>query len=68
MNKREQYMLSALRAIARYGKGAKVVLRPYMNEHKIKWNKDEDVKTWMKRIAEDAIEYAHSNTEKKEGK
>ena len=58
MNDRELYMLNALRAIASYGKEGKVVLRPYMTEHKLKWDNDEDVKIWMRRIAEDAIRYA----------
>jgi hypothetical protein len=61
MNEREKYMLKALKVIASYGTGAKVVLRPYMDEHDIKWNNDEDVKTWMKRIAKDAIKYATSH-------
>jgi hypothetical protein len=41
MNDREKYMLEALQAIASYGKGerAKIVLRPYMDEHGIKWTK-----------------------------
>ena len=60
MNEREQYMLDALRVIAAYGDGAKVVLRPYMDKHEIKWHKDEDVKTWIKRIAKDAVKYAVS--------
>ena len=58
MNDHERYMLNALRAIASYGKEGKVVLRPYMTEHKLKWDNDEDVKIWMRRIAEDAIRYA----------
>ena len=37
MNDRELYMLNALRAIASYGKEGKVVMRPYMAEHKLKW-------------------------------
>jgi len=53
-------MLNALRAIASYGKEGKVVLRPYMTEHKLKWDNDEDVKIWMRRIAEDAIRHAAS--------
>ena len=60
MNDRELYMLNALRAIASYGKEGKVVLRPYMTEHKLTWDNDEDVKIWMRRIAEDAIRYAAS--------
>jgi hypothetical protein len=51
-------MLNALRAIASYGKEGKVVLRSYMTEHKLKWDNDEDVKIWMRRIAEDAIRHA----------
>ena len=60
MNERERYMLGALRAIATYGKGksATIVLRPYMDAHGISWNNDEDVKTWMRRIADDAIKFA----------
>jgi hypothetical protein len=58
MNEREQYMLDALRAIASYGKEGKVALRPYMTEHNLKWDNDEDVKVWMRRIAEDAVRYA----------
>ena len=53
-------MLNALRVIASYGKESKVVLRQYMTEHKLKWDNDEDVKMWMRRIAEDAIRYAAS--------
>lgn len=60
MNQREQYMLNALRVIASYGKEGKVALRPYMTERNIKWDNDEDVKIWMRRIAEDAIKYAAS--------
>jgi hypothetical protein len=60
MNEREQYMLNALRVIASFGKEAKLVLRLYMTEHKIKWDNDEDVKVWMRRIAENAIKYAAS--------
>jgi hypothetical protein len=58
MNDRELYMLNALRAIASYGEEGKVALRPYMTERKLKWDNDEDVKVWMRRIAEDAIRYA----------
>jgi len=60
MNDRELSMLNALRVIASYGKESKVVLRQYMTEHKLKWDNDEDVKMWMRRIAEDAIRYAAS--------
>jgi hypothetical protein len=60
MNEREQYMLNALRVIASYGKQGKIVLRPYMIDHKLKWDNDDDVKVWMRRIAEDAIKYAVS--------
>ena len=60
MNEREQYMLNALRVIASYGREGKAELRPYMIERKLKWDNDEDVKVWMRRIAEDAIEYAAS--------
>ena len=61
MNEREQYMLNALRGIASYGREqAKLVLREYMREHKIKWDNEEDVKVWMRRIAEDAVKYAAS--------
>ena len=60
MNDRELYMLNALRAIVSYGKEGKVVLRPYMTEHNLKWDNDEDVKIWMRRIAEDAIRHAAS--------
>jgi hypothetical protein len=31
-----------------------------MTEHKLKWDNDEDVKIWMRRIAEDAIRHAAS--------
>ncbi len=60
MNEREEYMLEALKAIASFGKGetASTVLRPYMDAHRLKWNKDEDVKTWIQRIAADAIDHA----------
>ena len=58
MNERELYMLNALRVIASYGKEGKIDLRPYMTEHKLKWDNDEDVKVWMRRIAEDAIKFA----------
>ena len=58
MNERELYMLNALRVIASYGKEGKIGLRPYMIEHKLKWDYDADVKVWMRRIAEDAIKYA----------
>lgn len=65
MNEREEYMLNALVAIARYGKNSpKQVLRPYMDKHGIKWHKDEDVKTWMQRIARDAIDFAASARKK----
>lgn len=59
----EKYMLDALRAIASFGKGeeARKVLRPYMDRRGIKWDNNEDVKTWMQRIAEDAIRYAERN-------
>ena len=60
MNERELYMLNALRTIASYGKEGKTVLRPYMTEHNLKWDNDEDVKVWMRRIAEDAIRYVAS--------
>jgi hypothetical protein len=61
MNEREQYMLNALRVIASYGREQpKLVLREYMREHKIKWDNEEDVKVWMRRIAEDAVKYAAS--------
>jgi hypothetical protein len=60
MNDSELYMLNALRTIASYGKEGKGVLRPYMTEHKLMWDNDEDVKIWMRRIAEDAIRYAAS--------
>lgn len=65
MNEREQYMLEALRVIAAHGKGhsAVAVLRPYMDGHTIKWNRDEDVKTWVRRIAQDAIKYAENYKE-----
>ena len=42
MNERERYMLNALRVIASYGKEGKAELRPYMIEHKLKWDNDED--------------------------
>jgi hypothetical protein len=60
MNEREQYMLGALQAIATYGKekSAMIVLRPYMDAHGIQWHNGEDVKTWMRRIADDAIKFA----------
>ena len=58
MNEREKYMLKALIVIAAFRKDEKVGLRPYMDEHKIKWNNNEDVKTWVQRIAKDAIRYA----------
>jgi hypothetical protein len=29
-----------------------------MDAHGISWNNDEDVKTWMRRIADDAIKFA----------
>lgn len=58
LSKREKYMLDALAAIAKFGKNAEVVLRPYMESHGINWNQDEDVKTWMQRIAQDAIDHA----------
>jgi hypothetical protein len=61
MNEREQYMLNALQVIASYGREQpKPVLREYMREHQIKWDNDEDVKVWMRRIAEDAIRYVAS--------
>jgi hypothetical protein len=60
MSERERYMLDALKAIVSFGKG--VVLRPYMDDHKITWDDKEDVKTWMQRIAQDAIEYAEKKT------
>jgi hypothetical protein len=60
MNECEQYMLNALRVIASYGREGKVALRPYMIERKLQWDNDEDVKVWMRRIAEDAIKYAAS--------
>lgn len=60
MNERERYMLDALKAIVSFGKG--VVLRPYMDDHKIAWNDKEDVKTWMQRIAQDAIQHAQKRT------
>ena len=60
MKEREVYMLNALRTIASYGIEGKRELRPYMIEHKLKWDNDEDVKVWMRRIAEDAIKYAAS--------
>ena len=60
MNAREKYTLEALQAIASFGKGkqATVVLRPYMDAHGIKWQRDEEVKVWMQRIAQDAIDHA----------
>lgn len=60
LNEREKYMYEALAAIANFGKGAKVVLRPYMDNHNIKWDEDEDVKTWMQKIAVDAMTFARS--------
>ena len=60
MNEREQYMLNALRVIASYGREGRDELRQYMIERKLKWDNDEDVKVWMRRIAEDAIKYAPS--------
>ena len=60
MNERELYMLNALRAIASYGKEGKIELRPYMIKHKLKWDNDEDVRVWMRRIAEDTIKFAAS--------
>lgn len=58
MKDRELYMLNALRVIASYSKEGKVVLRQYLTEHKLNWDNDEDVKIWMRRIAEDAIRHA----------
>lgn len=60
MNERELYMLTALRVIASYGRGRKAALRQYMTEHNLQWDNDEDVKVWMRRIAEDAIRYVAS--------
>ena len=64
MTDRESYMLDALRAIASFGNGQepRLVLRPYMDEHGINWSSDEDVKTWMQRIAQDAIRHAEHKT------
>jgi len=60
MNERELYMLNALRAIASYGKEGKIELCPHMIQHKLRWDNDEDVRVWMRRIAEDAIKFAAS--------
>jgi pyruvate-formate lyase-activating enzyme len=60
LNERELYMLNALRVIASYGRQGKVTLRPYMSEHNLPWDNDEDVKVWMRRIAEDAIKHVAS--------
>ena len=61
MNERELRMLNALRVIASYSKEGKAELRQYMVERKLKWDNDEDVKIWMRRIAEDAIKFAASS-------
>ena len=56
-NKREKYMLGALRAIAAFGNGepAMLVLLSYMEEHGLSASVEEDVRRWVDRIAEDAI-------------
>jgi len=60
LNEREEYMISALRAIAAFGKGesAMFVLRSYMDEHGLSSSVEEDVRRWLQRIAEDAIRFA----------
>jgi len=59
LTEREEYMMSALRAIAAYGNGepAMCVLRSYMLEHGLTASVEEDVRRWLKRIAEDAIAF-----------
>jgi hypothetical protein len=57
---REKYMLAALRVVAFAGRN-RTELMVYMSDRGIPCNKNEDLRVWVTRIAEDAIEYAHKN-------